>query len=109
MSNPSINPAATSATMTLSTSSGASGRFTLVGTNPAGSSDPTPFLGFLPSATMFNTISIPGSDPNADPDGDGLTNAKEIAAGTVLSTAIPMAMVGRMAWRFSTNPILSIL
>lgn len=78
----SINPAGTSATMTLTVNAGATGRFTLVGTNPAGPSDPTPALGFLPGTSAFNTFTVPGSDPNADPDGDGLSNAQEITQGT---------------------------
>ena len=43
---------------------------------------PTPVVGFVKGAPPFNTISVPGSDPNADPDKDGLTNAQEIVAGT---------------------------
>ena len=72
----------TSATFTVSISAGASGRFTVVATNAAGASDLTPGLGFLPGTTSFNTLTVPGSDPNADPDKDGLTNSKEIQLGT---------------------------
>ena len=78
----SINSSGTSASLTLSMSTSTLGRFTLVGTNPAGPSNPTPILGFVRGVLVFNTISIPGSDPNADPDGDGLTNVQEIALGT---------------------------
>ncbi|MGI8743082.1 MAG: Ig-like domain-containing protein [Bryobacteraceae bacterium] len=82
VSSASINPAGTSANLTLAVNSNAAGRFTLVGTNVAGRGDSTPTVGFLPGNSPFNTISIPGSDPNGDPDFDGLTNAKEIALGT---------------------------
>jgi YD repeat-containing protein len=78
----SIAPDGTSATITIVISGNAKGRFTLVGTNAAGSSDPTPKLRFLPGTAAFDTLTVPGSDPNADPDGDGLTNAQEIALGT---------------------------
>jgi YD repeat-containing protein len=77
-----INPAGTSATMSLTIPASAMGYFTLVATNANGSSNQLPVVGFLPTVTAFNTISIPGSNPNADPDGDGLTNAQEIALGT---------------------------
>ena len=77
-----INPAGTAATFILTVNTNASGRFTLIGTNPAGSSDPTPTVGFISGTPAFNTISVPGPDPNADPDGDGLSNAQEISRGT---------------------------
>ena len=77
-----INAGGTSATLTVSPASSAKGYYTLIGTNAAGSSSAIPKVGFLPTVTTFNTISIPGSDPNADPDDDGLTNAQEIARGT---------------------------
>jgi len=77
-----INSAGTSATLSVTADAKTSGRFTLVATGPAGSSDPTPILGFVKGSSAFNTISIPGSDPNSDPDGDSLTSAQEIAAGT---------------------------
>ena len=77
-----INAAGTSATLTVSPPTSTKGYYTLVGTNGAGSSSTIPQVGFLPTVTAFNTISIPGSDPNADPDMDGLTNAQEFALGT---------------------------
>jgi hypothetical protein len=78
----SINAGGTSATLLVLPASSAKGYYTLIGTNAAGSSSGIPIIGFLPTVTTFNTISIPGSDPNADPDADGLTNAQEIARGT---------------------------
>ena len=77
-----INSTGTSATMTVSPASSAEGYFTLIGANAAGLSTGPPAVGFLPTATAFNTISIPGSDPNGDPDRDAGTNAQEIALGT---------------------------
>jgi YD repeat-containing protein len=82
ISNLSIVPSGTSATMTVTLSPAARGRYTLIATNAAGSSDSSPKLGFIEGAGTFNTLTVPGSDPNADPDGDGLTNAQEIALGT---------------------------
>ncbi len=78
----SINPAGTSATMSLTIPATAMGYFTIIATNANGTSNPLPITGFLPSVTAFNTISVPGTNPNADPDGDGLTNAQEMALGT---------------------------
>jgi hypothetical protein len=77
-----INASGTSATLTVSPAASAKGYYTLIGTNPAGTSSAIPIVGFLPTVTAFNTISIPGSSPTADPDADGLTNAQEIALGT---------------------------
>lgn len=82
VSSATINAAGTMATVTVSPIASAKGYYTLVGTNAAGSSSAIPVVGFLPTVTTFNTISIPGSDPNADPDMDALTNAQEIARGT---------------------------
>jgi hypothetical protein len=76
-----FNPAGTIATMSI-TPAAATGRYTLVASNAAGSSSATPVIGFIKGATNYNTITIPGSDPNGDPDGDGLTNLQEIADGT---------------------------
>lgn len=78
----SVNPAGTSATMSLSIPASAMGYFTFVATNANGSSNQLPIVGFLPGMPAFNTISIPGSNPSADADSDGLTNAQEIALGT---------------------------
>jgi YD repeat-containing protein len=82
VSGVSILPNGTSATMTVTISMAAQGRFTLMATNAAGSSDPTPRLGFLPRTSSFNTLTVPGSSPGDDPDLDGLTNAQEITLGT---------------------------
>ena len=72
----------TSATLTVNIATAATGRFTLIGTNGAGSSDPTVKLGFVESSGAFNTLTVPGANPNADPDGDNLTNAQEISLGS---------------------------
>jgi hypothetical protein len=77
-----VNATGMTATLNVSAVGTAVGRFTLIGTNPAGSSDPTAIVGFVKGSPPFNTISVPGSDPNADPDKDGLTNVQEITAGT---------------------------
>jgi YD repeat-containing protein len=82
ITNVSINAAGTSATMSLSINSPAKGYFTFVASNSVGSSNSAQIVGFLPTVTSFNTISVPGSDPNADPDNDGLGNAQEITIGT---------------------------
>lgn len=70
----SIDPTGTSATLGLSINANATGTFVLVATNTAGSSD-----GFN---TGNNSVTVLNLDPAADPDGDGLTNAEEIARGT---------------------------
>jgi len=77
-----INAAGTLATLAVSVAAATSGRLTLVATNPAGSSDATPIVGFVIGAPDFNTITVPGPDGAADPDKDGLTNSQEIANGT---------------------------
>ncbi|PWT96956.1 MAG: hypothetical protein C5B51_32360, partial [Terriglobia bacterium] len=82
ISDVSIAPDGATATMTATPNNSASGRYTLIAANAAGSSDPTPRLGFIEGTTSFNTLTVPGADPNADPDGDGLTNAEEITLGT---------------------------
>ncbi|HEX3747013.1 MAG TPA: IPT/TIG domain-containing protein [Bryobacteraceae bacterium] len=69
-----ISPSGTSATLAVTTSSAAFGRFVLLAANSSGSSATTGVRG--------NTLVVPGSDPTADPDVDGLTNAQEIAMGT---------------------------
>ncbi len=78
----SIGGTGTSATLNVAIGANVSGEIVLVATNPAGSSDATPVLGFVRSATSFNTLVVPGSSPTADPDKDGLTNQQEITAGT---------------------------
>ena len=78
----SIDPGGTSATLVVSPPASARGYYTLVGTSAAGSSSAIPQAGFLPAVTGFNTISIPGNNPNADADVDGVTNGQEIAIGT---------------------------
>jgi YD repeat-containing protein len=79
----SVNTSGTSATLSVAIGSAAvSGRYVVVATNAAGSSDPGVHLGFLPGSPPSNTLTIPGSSPTADPDNDGLTNAQEIALGT---------------------------
>jgi len=60
--------------MTLTLASSAGGSFTLVATNSSASSTS------IPSAN--NTLTILPSDPNADSDGDGLTNIYESAIGS---------------------------
>ena len=82
VSNVSVASGGASATMAVTLSSSASGRFTLIGTNAAASSDPTVKLGFIEGSGAYNTLTVPGSNANADPDGDGLTNAQEISLGT---------------------------
>jgi YD repeat-containing protein len=82
VSGAAIAPNGASAVMTIVISPSANGRFTLIATNAAGPSDPTLRLGFLPGIPAFNTLTVPGSNANADPDGDGLTNAQEIHLGT---------------------------
>jgi uncharacterized repeat protein (TIGR01451 family) len=82
ISAPTIASGGASATLTVNIATAAKGRFTLIATNGASSSDPTVKLGFIEGSGAFNTLTVPGTDPNADPDGDNLTNAQEISAGT---------------------------
>jgi hypothetical protein len=82
VTNATIASGGASATLTVSVAAAASGKFTLIGTNSFGSSDPAANIGFVKGSGAFNTITVPGSDPNADPDGDSLTNAQEISLGT---------------------------
>jgi YD repeat-containing protein len=73
ISNVVINPSGTSATMTLSLTSSATGSFALVATSGTVSTSATP--------SANNTLTILSSDPNADSDGDGLTNIYEATIG----------------------------
>ncbi len=72
LSSATVAPGGASATLNVSIAAGAAGSFTVVATSGAGSSSA------FPSAA--NTISI--LEGAKDPDGDGLTNAQEIALGT---------------------------
>ncbi|MBM3768308.1 MAG: hypothetical protein FJW32_23235 [Acidobacteria bacterium] len=81
-SSATINVGGTSATLTFTLPSATTGRLTLIGTNPAGSSDSTPAIGFILNPPPFNSISVGGSVATEDPDKDGLTNAQEITNGT---------------------------
>jgi hypothetical protein len=74
-----IDPAGTSATLSITTSSNAQGTFVARAINPAGSSDW--FISGNNSLRVFNL------DPTADADGDGLMNADEVARGTDLLNA----------------------
>ncbi len=67
-----ISPDGMSATLNITISAGASGSFTLVATNGFGSSS-----GIATPSNTFNVLA-----PDGDADGDGLTNAVEIAIGT---------------------------
>jgi hypothetical protein len=69
-----ISPDGSSATISANVLSTALGRYVLFATNPAGTSSTLQQPG--------NTLTIPGTDPTADPDGDGLSNAQEIELGT---------------------------
>lgn len=78
----SINAGGTSATLSVSIPSATTGRLSLIATNPAGTSDAAPVVGFVLGAPAFNTISVPGPLAADDPDKDGATNAQEITAST---------------------------
>lgn len=67
-----IDPSGNSAVLSVVVAPGVSGQFTLVATNSSGSSSQIP--------SSANTLHV--LDGNADDDGDGLTNAVEIAIGT---------------------------
>jgi YD repeat-containing protein len=73
-SNVVINSNGTLATMTLTLASSAAGSFTVVATSGNGSSSAVPTAG--------NTLTVISTDPNADGDGDGLTNIYEGAIGS---------------------------
>ena len=70
----SIAPDGNSATLNLTLEPAAFGHFTLYAANSGGAG--------TTQSNGHNVLVIPGSDPNADPDLDGLTNAQEIALGT---------------------------
>jgi hypothetical protein len=74
ITNVAISPSGTSATVTVALNAAAFGRFVLVASNAAGNSTTI--------SARANTLVVPGSNPNADPDLDGLTNAREIALTT---------------------------
>lgn len=67
-----INPAGTSATLSLTVAANALGSFSLMASNGSAASSQT--------ASPGNTVQI--ITPDGDADGDGLTNAVEIAIGT---------------------------
>ena len=69
------SPDGNSAVLNLTIPAAVVGRLLLVASNGFGSSDPQLQSG-------VNTLSVPGSDPNADADGDGLKNGDEITRGT---------------------------
>lgn len=73
VSSASINPSGTSATLSLTIGTQA-GQFVLVATNAEGSSDAT--------SSASNTFSVLDLNGAADTDGDGLSNADEVARGT---------------------------
>jgi hypothetical protein len=73
----SVNPGGASATLSVSIAAGTAGSFNVVATNGVGSSSAFP--------SSANSITI--LEGAKDPDGDGLTNAQEIAAGTDPSRA----------------------
>jgi len=71
----SINTDGTGATIGVTTSTTAHGKFTLTATNASGSSSPFP--------TSANSLSVVNaSASNVDSDGDGLSDAQEIMLGT---------------------------
>jgi len=71
----SINPAGTSATLGLTIAANAIGKFALVATNASGSS-----TAFLTSGNTFTVVS--SSAASMDSDGDGLSDAQEVAIGS---------------------------
>ena len=74
ISSVAISPDGTSATLAVAIDAAAFGHFVLTAANAFGSSTTIP--------VRTNTLVVPGTNPNADPDMDGLTNAQEIALGT---------------------------
>ena len=70
-----VNPGGTSATMTLTLSNNATGKYALVGTNANGSSTAFP-------ATPNSVTAVSLNAANIDTDGDGLSDAQEIFIGT---------------------------
>jgi YD repeat-containing protein len=69
-----IDPSGSSAALSLIINANAAGSFVLVATIPAGSSD-----GFPSAGNSFRVFNLA---PTGDGDGDGLTNADEVARGT---------------------------
>lgn len=69
-----IDTTGTSATLSLTFAANVSGAFMLVATNAAGNSD------WYISGS--NILRVFNASPGADPDGDGLSNAAELANGT---------------------------
>ena len=86
-----INLGGASATLVVSPPASAKGYYTLIATGAWGPSSAIPKVGFLPTVTAFHTISIPGSSPTADPDTDGLTNARNSRLAPIPLTPIPTA------------------
>jgi YD repeat-containing protein len=72
-----IDPSGTSATLSLTTSTNASGSFAVVATTATGSSSVFPT-----QANRFSVVSSSVSGSNVDSDGDGLSDAQEILIGT---------------------------
>jgi hypothetical protein len=70
----SVDQSGASATLTLTVAPNVSGRYVLIATSAAGSSDSNP--------SVANTITIYNLLPTDDTDGDGLTNAQEVVLGT---------------------------
>ena len=74
MESADISPSGNSAQLSLTIGSLANGPFTLIATNLAGHSETKP--------SKSNTLVVLNLNPNDDTDGDGLTNAEEVALGT---------------------------
>lgn len=70
----SVNPAGTSADLAGNVAQNVSGKYVVLATSPAGTSDQ--------NQTPANTVTIYNLAPTADTDGDGLTNAQEVQLGS---------------------------